>query len=301
MMTPRYLLPFDSGRALHRFTDILVIGGGLAGLRAANAVESNQSVLVVTKDHLRESNSNYAQGGIAGVVDPDDCFESHVADTLAAGGNLCDPEIVDMVIREGPRRIEELVRWGTQFDHSEGELALGREGGHSRERIVHARGDATGQEVMRAVIKRTREMPNIDIWENAFTVDLLTYEGRCRGAVIVDDHQQPMMVWAKETILCTGGAGQVFRESTNPSVATGDGSSIAYRAGVQLRDMEFIQFHPTVLYIAGSSRSLITEAVRGEGRTWSIATASASCPSMISAPSSRRAMWSANRSFVKWN
>ncbi len=265
MITPRYLLPFDTRRALHRFTDILVIGGGLAGLRAANAVESNQSVLVVTKDRLRESNSNYAQGGIAGVLDPDDSFQSHVADTLAAGGNLCDREIVDMVIREGPRRIEELVRWGTQFDKSEGELSLGREGGHSRERIVHARGDATGAEVMRAVIQRTREIPNIDIWENAFTVDLLTFEGRCRGALMVDDQKQPVMVWAKETILCTGGAGQVFRESTNPTVATGDGSAIAYRAGVQLRDMEFIQFHPTVLYIAGSSRSLITEAVRGEG------------------------------------
>ncbi|MFK8115421.1 MAG: L-aspartate oxidase, partial [Rubripirellula sp.] len=264
-MTPRYLLPFDSRRALHRFTDVLVIGGGLAGLRAANAIESNQSVLVVTKDRLRESNSNYAQGGIAGVMDPDDCFESHVADTLAAGGNLCDREIVDMVIREGPRRIDELVRWGTQFDESDGELMLGREGGHSVGRIVHARGDATGAEVMRAVIERTRQTANIDIWENAFTVDLLTYEGRCRGALIVDEHDQPVMGWAKETILCTGGAGQIFRESTNPSVATGDGQALAYRAGVQLRDMEFIQFHPTVLYIAGSSRSLITEAVRGEG------------------------------------
>lgn len=265
MITPRYLLPFDSTRAVHRFADVLVIGGGLAGLRAANAVEPNQSVLVVTKDQLRESNSVYAQGGIAGVLDPDDCFESHVADTLAAGGNLCDQTIVDMVIREGPRRIEELIRWGTKFDQSDGEISLGREGGHSRERIVHARGDATGQEVMRAVIERTRERDNIDIWENAFTVDLLTYEGRCRGAVILNDGQQPIMVWAKETILCTGGAGQVFRESTNPSVATGDGSALAYRAGVELRDMEFIQFHPTVLYIAGASRSLITEAVRGEG------------------------------------
>lgn len=265
MLTPRYLLPFDSQRALHRFTDILIIGGGLAGLRAANAVESNQSVLIVTKDRLAESNSSYAQGGIAGVLDPNDCFESHVEDTLVAGGNLCDPEIVNMVIREGPRRIEELVRWGTQFDQREGELSLGREGGHSRERIVHARGDATGQEVMRAIITRTREMPNIDIWENAFTVDLLTYEGRCRGALIVQNGQQPVLVWAKETILCSGGAGQVFRESTNPSVATGDGSALAYRAGVQLRDMEFMQFHPTVLYIAGASRSLITEALRGEG------------------------------------
>lgn len=266
MLTPRYLLPFDSRRALHRFTDVLVIGGGLAGLRAANAVASNQNVLVVTKDVLRESNSNYAQGGIAGVLDPDDCFESHVSDTLVAGGNLCDREVVDMVIREGPRRIEELVRWGTQFDaEDDGELMLGREGGHSYERIVHARGDATGAEVMRAVIERTRGAENIDIWENAFTVDLLTYEGRCRGAILLDNQGRSVMVWAKETILCTGGAGQVFRESTNPPVATGDGTSLAYRAGVELRDMEFIQFHPTVLYIAGSSRSLITEAVRGEG------------------------------------
>ncbi|MGB7327951.1 MAG: L-aspartate oxidase [Rubripirellula sp.] len=265
MFTPRYLTPFDSQNAIHRFTDVLVIGGGLAGLRAANAVGSHRSVMVVTKDKLRESNSNYAQGGIAGVLDPDDCFESHVSDTLAAGGNLCDREIVDMVIREGPRRIEELVRWGTQFDQRDGEFLLGREGGHSRERIVHARGDATGAEVMRAVIERTRKAANIDIWENAFTADLLTFEGRCRGALIFREGRQPIMVWAKETVLCTGGAGQVYRESTNPSVATGDGTSIAYRAGVELRDMEFIQFHPTVLYIAGSSRSLITEAVRGEG------------------------------------
>ncbi len=265
MMTPRYLLPFDARRAQHRFTDVLVIGGGLAGLRAANAVETNQSVLVVTKDLLRESNSNYAQGGIAGVIDPEDRFEDHVTDTLLAGGNLCDLDVVDTVVREGPRRIEELVRWGTRFDEDADGLALGREGGHSRERIVHALGDATGREVMRAVIQRTREMPHIDIWEKAFTVDLLTYEGRCRGAVIVGSDQKPQMVWAKETILCTGGAGQVYRESTNPPVATGDGQSIAYRAGVELRDMEFIQFHPTVLYIAGASRSLITEAVRGEG------------------------------------
>ncbi len=265
MMTPRYLLPFDSRRALHRFTDVLVIGGGLAGLRAANAVSPNQSVLVVTKDELRESNSNYAQGGIAGVLDPDDCFESHVNDTLVAGGNLCDRGVVEMVVREGPRRIEELVRWGTRFDEEQGELALGREGGHSYERIVHAFGDATGREIMRAVIGRTREMPNIDIWENTFTLDLLTYEGRCRGAVIVGSDGRPLMVWAKETILCTGGTGQVYRESTNPPVATGDGVAAAYRAGVELRDMEFVQFHPTVLYIAGSSRSLITEAIRGEG------------------------------------
>ncbi|MEM6691200.1 MAG: L-aspartate oxidase, partial [Planctomycetota bacterium] len=265
MYTPRYLHPFDSRRAVHRFTDVLVIGGGLAGLRAANAAGPHQDVLVVTKDRLRESNSWYAQGGIAGVMDPNDCFESHVDDTMIAGANLCDPEIVDMVIREGPRRIEELVRWGAQFDSVDGEISLGREGGHSRDRIAHAQGDATGAEIIRTVVERTRAADNIEIWEQSFTVDLLTYEGRCRGALVIDGSGRSVLIWAKETILCTGGVGQVYRESTNPPVATGDGTAIAYRAGVELRDMEFIQFHPTVLYIAGSSRSLITEAVRGEG------------------------------------
>ena len=265
MMTPRYLVPFNSRQAVHRFTDVLVIGGGVAGLRAANAINLHQSVLLVTKDKLQESNSHYAQGGIASVFSSDDRFENHIADTLAAGGNLCEQDIVDMVIRQAPQRVEELIRWGTQFDRDDGEYELGREGGHSQERILHARGDATGAEIIRAVIARTRDLPNVDVWENAFTVDLLTYEGRCRGAVVVGADGRPCMVWARETILCTGGVGQVFRESTNPSVATGDGTALAYRAGVELRDMEFIQFHPTVLYIAGSSRSLITEAVRGEG------------------------------------
>ncbi|MCO8120592.1 L-aspartate oxidase [Stieleria sp. TO1_6] len=265
MTPPRYLVPFDTRQEVHRFTDVLIIGGGLAGLRAANAVQPHQRVLVVTKDVLRESNSNYAQGGIAGVIDPEDRFENHIRDTLIAGANLCDEDVVNMVIREGPSRIEELVRWGTQFDFDAGELELGREGGHSHERIVHAQGDATGAEIMRAVIQRTRDLPNVRILENAFTIDLLTHEGRCRGAVISENGGRPVMVWAKETILCTGGAGQIFRESTNPPVATADGTSLAYRAGVKLRDMEFMQFHPTVLYIAGSSRSLITEAVRGEG------------------------------------
>ncbi|WP_182868303.1 L-aspartate oxidase [Stieleria mannarensis] len=265
MMTPRYLVPFDTRHAVHRFTDVLIIGGGLAGLRAANAVDSHQRVLVVTKDVLRESNSTYAQGGIASVLDPEDRFENHIRDTLVAGANLCDADVVNMVVREGPGRIEELVRWGTQFDLEEGELELGREGGHSHERIVHAQGDATGAEIMRAVIQRTRSLKNVRILENTFTIDLLTHGGQCRGAIVSENGSPPMMVWAKETILCTGGAGQIFRESTNPPVATADGSSLAYRAGVQLSDMEFMQFHPTVLYIAGSSRSLITEAIRGEG------------------------------------
>jgi len=264
-MIPRYLIPFRASRSQHYFTDLLIIGGGLAGLRAANAALPHQSVLIITKNELQESNSHYAQGGIAGVIDPEDNFEDHVADTLAAGGNLCDPAVVDMVVREAPARIEELIRWGTKFDQLDGSLALGREGGHSHERIVHALGDATGKEVMRAVISHTSLLPNVDIWERTFTIDLLTHDGRCHGVIVSRDGATPSLVWAKQTILCTGGVGQIYRESTNPPVATGDGFAAAYRAGVELRDMEFCQFHPTVLYIAGASRSLITEAVRGEG------------------------------------
>lgn len=262
---PRYLVPFHPKQVPHYFADVLIIGGGLAGLRAANAVDSKLSVLVVTKDALRQSNSNFAQGGIAGVLDPEDRFENHVADTLTAGGKLCDEAVVEMVVREAPEHINELIRWGTNFDRESGELTLGREGGHSHHRIVHALGDATGKEVMRAVIEWTERLRNVEIRERSFTLDLLTHEGVCRGALIADEHGGKTLVWAKQTILCTGGAGQVYRESTNPPVATGDGHAIAFRAGAELRDMEFVQFHPTVLYIAGSSRSLITEAIRGEG------------------------------------
>ena len=263
-MVPRYLVPFNPKRTGHYFADVLVIGGGLAGLRAALAAFPEQSVLVITKDEIQQSNSNLAQGGIAGVLDPEDCFEDHIADTLAAGGGLCDEHVVDMVVREAPDRIHELIQWGAQFDHEAGELMLGREGGHSARRIVHALGDATGREVMRAVIHRARHQKNIQIWENTFTLDLITFEGSCRGA-LVSKGQGKTLVWAKQTVLCTGGAGQLYRETTNPAVATADGHAIAYRAGAELRDMEFMQFHPTVLYIAGSSRSLITEAMRGEG------------------------------------
>jgi L-aspartate oxidase len=263
--TPRYLAPFHPKRLPHFFADVLIIGGGLAGLRAANAVDPRLSVLIVTKDELLESNSNYAQGGIAGVLDPEDRFEEHVDDTLTAGGSLCDPQVVEMVVRQAPERIRELIAWGTHFDEQAGELLLGREGGHSRHRIVHALGDATGKEVMRAVVEHTRTLSNAQIWENTFTLDLLTHEDVCRGALVSRGESGMTLVWARQTILCTGGAGQIYRETTNPPVATADGHAAAYRAGAEVRDLEFMQFHPTVLYIAGSSRSLITEAMRGEG------------------------------------
>lgn len=261
----RYLIDIHPKRMTHFFTDVLIIGGGLAGLRAANEIAPHVSTLVVTKDKLAESNSQYAQGGIATVWDPEDRFEDHVQDTLTAGGALCDRDIVEMVVHEAPQRVEELIRWGTRFDSHNGELLLGREGGHSHQRILHALGDATGKEIMRAVIERTRGLSNVTIWERTFTIDLLTHEGVCCGAVVSVDGQSPTLVWAKQTILCSGGCGQVYRESTNPRVATGDGHAIAYRAGAEVRDMEFMQFHPTVLYLAGSARTLITEAIRGEG------------------------------------
>jgi len=263
--SPRYLVPFDPKRVPHYFADVLVIGGGLAGLRAAMAVDKQLSVLVITKDDIKQSNSNYAQGGIAGVFDPEDRFEDHISDTLSAGGALCDPRVVEMVVREAPQRIQQLVDWGAQFDEVSGELILGREGGHSARRVVHALGDATGREVMRAVIKRVRSVSNVGIWEDTFTLDLLTDDGTCRGALVWNRQHGKTLVWAKQTILCTGGTGQLYRETTNPKIATADGHAAAYRAGAELRDMEFMQFHPTVLYIAGSSRSLITEAIRGEG------------------------------------
>jgi L-aspartate oxidase len=249
----------------HCFTDVLILGGGLAGLRAALAVDRRLSVTVVTKDDLQGSSSQWAQGGIAGVVDPEDRFDNHVTDTLAAGGGLCHPSVVDAVVREAPGRIGELIEWGTRFDERDGALALGREGGHSHHRIVHALGDATGREVMRAVIEQTRRLDNLSIWPETFTIDLVTHEGACRGALVWNPRHGKTLVWARRTILATGGAGQLYRESTNPPGASGDGMALAWRAGATLRDMEFMQFHPTVLYIAGGSRSLITEAVRGAG------------------------------------
>lgn len=264
MKSNRYLVPFHPKDSAHLFTDVLIIGGGLAGLRAAIEIDPRQKVTIVTKGPLQQSNSSYAQGGIAGVLDSKDKFQWHVEDTMVAGGTLCDTEVVQRVVQQAPTRINELIDWGTQFDRKDGELYLGREGGHSHHRIVHALGDSTGREVMRAVIERVKSREHTEIIENGFVIDLLTDENQCLGAV-VHFAGRNYLVWAKQTILCAGGAGQVFRETTNPPLATGDGQAISLRAGVRVRDMEFMQFHPTVLYIAGGGRCLITEAVRGEG------------------------------------
>jgi L-aspartate oxidase len=261
----RYLVSFDAHNTFHRFTDVLVIGAGIAGMRAALEVSPEFSVLVVTKDRVTESNSSYAQGGIAGVRSPEDTFENHVEDTLIAGDGLCDRAVVDLVVHEAPKQIDKLIEYGTKFDEEDGHLALTREGGHSHRRIVHALGDSTGFEMMRATIAYARTRPNIRIWDDTFTIDLLTHDGACRGAVVSRNGMGKFLLWAKQVILASGGCGMVYRETTNPPVATGDGMAAAYRAGAELRDMEFMQFHPTVLYVAGSARYLISEAVRGEG------------------------------------
>jgi L-aspartate oxidase len=265
MTLPRYLVSFGPKQSSHLFTDILVIGGGIAGLRAALEAPPQLHVTVVTKDAVQQSNSSYAQGGIAGVLSPEDCFENHVEDTLVAGADLCDREVVEMVVREAPAQIADLVRFGTKFDLEDGHLALTREGGHSHRRIVHALGDATGHEMMRATIATAEKAPNITIRDQTFTVDLITHNGACVGALVSKNGPGPKLIWAKQTILASGGCGMVYRETTNPPVATGDGMAAAFRAGAELRDMEFMQFHPTILYVAGSSRFLISEAVRGEG------------------------------------
>lgn len=262
---PRYLTYFQRKRISHRYTDVLVLGTGLAGLRAALAVDPSRHVLVVTKEGVRQSNSNYAQGGIAAVWSPSDTFQDHTNDTIDAGKGLCDLAVVNLVIREAPARVRELIEWGAIFDKHNGEIALTLEGGHSFHRVLHALGDATGKEVIRAILEKTKSQPNIQITENTFILDLLTVNDRCVGALTWSQAGGVQAVWSKQTILATGGCGQVYRETTNPTVATGDGMAMAYRAGAQLQDMEFMQFHPTVLYVAGGARQLISEAVRGEG------------------------------------
>ena len=264
----RYLLPFKASRLPQQFVDVLVIGGGVAGLRAAiAAAEVGADVLVLTKDTIDQSNTWYAQGGIAAVLQPTDSYEAHIDDTERAGAGLCDDKAVKIVVQEGPQRVLELLKWGAHFDQKAGnayDLAFGLEGGHSFARIVHAYGDATGKELAQTLINAVHSRDKIRTSENSFAIDLLTDKDRCVGAIAMIEGQINL-IWAKRTILASGGAGQLYRESTNPRIATGDGHAMAYRAGANLKDMEMLQFHPTTLYVAGASRALFTEAVRGEG------------------------------------
>jgi L-aspartate oxidase len=264
----RYLVPFKASRLPQQITDVLVIGGGVAGLRAAiAAAEGGADVLLLTKETIEQSNTWWAQGGIAAVLQPLDSVEAHIRDTEIVGVGLCDEKAVRMVVEEGPLRVLELMQWGANFDKKIGnphDLAFGLEGGHSYARILHAYGDSTGKELAQTLINKVRSFDSIRVSEHSFAIDLITNDGRCVGllAMIGD---QINVIWARRTILASGGAGQLWRESTNPKIATADGHAMAYRAGAIVQDMEMVQFHPTTLYVAGSSRALITEAVRGEG------------------------------------
>jgi L-aspartate oxidase len=259
LLDPKQLSPREAR------VETLIIGGGVAGYRAALEAAKAGRVLVVTKDTLRESNSDYAQGGVAAVLSDDDSLAAHRDDTLSVGKGLCERAAVELVVSEGPDRIRELMDWGGAFDSREGQLELGLEGGHSHRRVVHARGDATGREVMQTLVRRVREDERIAVWEFSFAIDLLTVDRRCVGAMVLKDRRDLHLVLARTTILATGGSGRVYRETTNPEIATGDGVAMAFRAGAAIRDLEFVQFHPTTLYVAGAARHLITEAVRGEG------------------------------------
>lgn len=251
---------------------MLVVGGGVAGLCAAlAAAEQGREVLLLVKGDLSESNTAWAQGGVAAVLAPiereaDDTIEKHVQDTLAAGAGLCDEVAVRDLIGEGAASIDFLRRHGCGFDlATDGAVALTREGGHSARRILHAQGDSTGREVARSLSAATQSHPLITVIENAFAIDLITGDdGRVQG-VLYHRREELFAALAGSTVLATGGCGRVWRETTNPPVATGDGVAMAYRAGAVVADMEFMQFHPTTLYIAGGARLLITEAMRGEG------------------------------------
>lgn len=249
--------------------DTLVVGSGIAGLWAALKSADHGSVIVLTKKEESESNTNYAQGGIAGVLSPDDAPRLHIDDTLEAGAGLCHEDSVDVLVREGPDRIRELIDYGAEFSTVPGEkgevLALGREGGHSRRRIVHAK-DLTGREIERALLTAVRLHPRITVFENHLALDLLVRDNTCYGAVALDRRTREVRVFrANATVLSSGGVGQIFPHTTNPAIATGDGVAMGWRAGATMANMEFIQFHPTTLFHPDAQSFLISEAVRGEG------------------------------------
>ena len=265
-MFRRYLVPFKASRLPHVLTDCLVIGGGVAGLRAGLAAADFGDVLLLTKTDLKESNTYYAQGGIATVWKPEDSFESHINDTLTVACGLGDRAAIETVVRDAPAHIEELIQWGANFDRETGgDLSIGREGGHSYARIIHALGDATGRELANSLTRQVRKHQNIQVHEHAFVLDLITVDGGCIGALAWQKDRGLLLVIARKTILASGGAGMLYRETTNPPVATADGHAMAFRAGALTRDMEMVQFHPTTIYIAGATRALVTEALRGEG------------------------------------
>src|SRR5271155_5657821 len=227
--------------------DFLVVGAGVAGLRAAIDLAAAGSVTVLAKREVADSNTQYAQGGIAAALSDEDEVSLHLQDTLIAGDGLCNPEAVKTLVEEGPERIEELIAWGTQFDRSGTRLVFGREGAHSRNRILHAQGDSTGREILRALYAKAQTVKNISVREFEFSTGLQAESGRIDGVTLINEKGLPEEMSCSAVLLATGGMGQLYRNTTNPEVATGDGVAMGFRAGAEISDMEFIQFHPTAL------------------------------------------------------
>src|SRR5271165_3764821 len=252
-------------RALPSETDFIVVGVGIAGLRASVELASAGRVLCLAKREVTESNTQYAQGGIAAALSDDDEVRLHLEDTLKAGDGLCNEEAARVLVEEGPPRIEELIEWGTQFDRAGTKIAFSREGAHSRSRVLHAHGDSTGREIARALYLKAAAMKPITFGEFEFTTDLLLRDGRVAGVRVLDKSGQSREIHASAVLLATGGLGQVYSDTTNPAVATGDGVAMAHRAGAEISDMEFVQFHPTALFLKNAPRFLLSEALRGEG------------------------------------
>ena len=245
--------------------DFLVIGSGIAGLRAAISLAEAGTVIVLTKADPRESNTGYAQGGIAAAFGTDDSPDTHARDTMAAGDGLCLPEAVDVLVHEGPRYVRELIEWGVAFDRdNRGQPALGREAAHSVRRVLHVR-DATGRSIGQVLWQTTAAHRRVRVYDDALALSLIVRGGVCRGATFLDRDGRLREVEAERTLIASGGAGQVYRETTNPAVATGDGIAMAFEAGARVADLEFVQFHPTALNVAGAPRFLLSEALRGEG------------------------------------
>ena len=299
MKSPEYLISFDTNKLPSFITDVLVIGSGMAGLRAAIESSKTHNVILVSKNSLAECNTYYAQGGIASQIDKPKLVSSHIADTIEHSYGLSDPHIVKEIIRRGIPLVRQLISWGVKFDKKSDGPDMTREGGHKLARILHSGGDATGKNIEQTLLAKIQSIPNITALDYTFVIDILTKSQRspdrtqpfgqglvqppvgaghgyfgaapgksaeCCGAIVYSPKTgQTSVIWAQKTIIASGGAGQIYRESTNPDVTTGDGLSIAYRKGAQLQDLEFMQFHPTALYVAGASRLLISESVRGEG------------------------------------
>lgn len=246
------------------YTDYLIIGSGVAGLRAAIELSKRGNVLVVTKDLPTESSTEYAQGGIAVALSDEDEISIHYEDTIKAGDGLCNEEAVKILVTEGPERIIELINWGAEFDKEGSRLAFTLEGAHSRKRILHAHGDSTGREIERVLINKVSTLENVKKASFTMALNLIIEDDQCLGAYLLKDFKI-IRCFAKATLLATGGAGQVYSRTTNPRVITGDGMAMAFRAGSYLKDMEFVQFHPTALYKKGAPNFLLSETMRGEG------------------------------------